>query len=308
VIDRRLTLVRDGLADVRLEGLVAAERFAAAVPMQVAAPTASLRKAASPEAEQENQLLFGERFDVLFEDGDFAFGQARRDGYVGYVAQRRPGPAGRPADPPRGGDPHLRLQPAGHQVGHRRALQRQCPGYGRGAGRSVREGRRLGLDHRGPSRPIGTGETDYVAVAQRFLGAPYQWGGRESLGLDCSALVQLSLAACNRACPRDTDMQRGFFAEIAEADRRRGDLVFWKGHVAVLLDADTILHANAFHMAVAVEPLAEAIAGSRRRGSGRRWGIGASSSPDASSSSPRPRGAEFRIRIDDGLGEIPKSL
>jgi len=258
--DRRLTLVRDGLADVRLEGLVAAERFAAAVPMQVATPTASLRKAPSPEAEQENQLLFGERFDVLFEDGDFAFGQARRDGYVGYVPSATL---------------TLLAAPPTHRVAAIRTYAFSRPDiksaivglYSVGALVTVEAREGLFVKVAGSGwitqahlGPIGTGETDYVTVAQRFLGAPYQWGGRESLGLDCSALVQLSLAACNRACPRDTDMQRGFFPEVGEADRRRGDLVFWKGHVAVLLDADTILHANAFHMAVAVEPLAGAIA------------------------------------------------
>lgn len=258
--DRRLTLVRDGMADVRLQGLVAAERFATAIPMQVATPTASLRKLASPEAEQENQLLFGERFDVLFEDGDFALGQARRDGYVGYVPT-----AGLtlPGAPPT------------HRVAAIRTYAFTQPDiksaiaglYSLNALVTVeaREGRFVKAAGAGwiieaHLGPIGRGETDPVAVAQRFLGAPYQWGGRESLGLDCSALVQLSLAACNRACPRDTDLQRGFFAEVAEADRRRGDLVFWKGHVAMLLDADTILHANAHHMAVAIEPLAEAIA------------------------------------------------
>ena len=270
--DRRLTLVRDGLADVRLEGLVAAERFAAAIPMQVATPTASLRKAATAEAEQENQLLFGERFDVLFEDGDFAFGQARHDGYVGYV-------------------PSAALNLLGEAPTHRVAAIRTYAFsqpdiksaivglYSVGALVTVeaREGRFVKVAGSGWITEahlglIGTGETDYVAVAQRFLGAPYQWGGRESLGLDCSALVQLSLAACNRACPRDTDMQRGFFAEIAEADRARGDLVFWKGHVAVLLDADTIILANAFHMAVAVEPLAEAIARIEAAGVGRPLG------------------------------------
>jgi cell wall-associated NlpC family hydrolase len=258
--DRRLTLVRDGLADVRLEGLVAAERFAVAVPMQVAAPTASLRKAASSEAEQENQLLFGERFDVLFEDGDFAFGQARRDGYVGHVPSAALTLLG---DPPTHrvaairtyafSRPDIKSAIVGlYSLNALVTVEARDDRFVKVAGSGWITEAHLGA--------IGTGETDYVAVAERFLGAPYQWGGRESLGLDCSALVQLSLAACNRACPRDTDMQRGFFAEIAEGDRARGDLVFWKGHVAVLLDADTILHANAFHMAVAVEPLAEAIA------------------------------------------------
>jgi cell wall-associated NlpC family hydrolase len=272
VSDRRLTLVRDGLADVRLEGLVAAERFAAAVPMQVATPTASLRKAASPEAEQENQLLFGERFDVLFEDGDFAFGQARRDGYVGYVPTATLTLLGEP--------PTHRVAAIRTYAFSRPDIKSAIVGlYSVNALVTVEAREGLFVKVAGSGwitethlGPIGRGETDPVAVAKRFLGAPYQWGGRESLGLDCSALVQLSLAACNRACPRDTDMQRGFFAEIAEAERRRGDLVFWKGHVAVLLDADTILHANAFHMAVAVEPLAEAIARIEAAGVGRPLG------------------------------------
>jgi cell wall-associated NlpC family hydrolase len=270
--DRRLTLVRDGLADVRLEGLVAAERFAAAVPMQAATPTASLRKAASAEAEQENQLLFGERFDVLFEDGDFAFGQARRDGYVGYVPSAALTLLGEP--------PTHRVAAIRTYAFSRPDIKSAIVGlYSVGALVTVEAREGLFAKVAGSGwiteahlGPIGTGETDHVAVAQRFLGAPYQWGGRESLGLDCSALVQLSLAACNRACPRDTDMQRAFFPEIAEAERRRGDLVFWKGHVAVLLDADTILHANAFHMAVAAEPLAEAIARIEAAGVGRPLG------------------------------------
>ena len=258
--DRRLTLVRDGVADRRLEGLVAAERFADVTPMQASAPIASLRKAPEPDAEQEDQLVFGELFDVLFEVGDFAFGQARRDRYVGYVLlEALSAPV---------------LAP-GHRIAVPRTYAFAEPDiksaivglYSLNAlvtveareGRFVR-GARSGWFVEHHLAPVGRFETDYVAVAERFLHAPYQWGGRESLGLDCSALVQQALYACGRACPRDTDMQRDFFPEIAEADRRRGDLVFWKGHVAILLDADTILHANAHHMATAIEPLAEAIA------------------------------------------------
>ncbi len=257
--DRRLTLVRDGLADQRLEGLVPAERYAAAIPMQCAQPTAALRKAPAPDAEQEDQLLFGERFDVLFEDGDFSFGQARRDGYVGYVASAAL---------------TVLTAPPTHRVAAIRTSAFSKPDiksaivglYSLNSLLTVeaREGRFVKVAGSGwiteaHLGAVGTGETDWVAVAERFLAAPYQWGGRESLGLDCSGIVQQALAACNRACPRDTDMQRGFFPEVAADDRRRGDLVFWKGHVAILLDADTILHANAHHMAVAVEPLVEAI-------------------------------------------------
>ncbi|HQR90041.1 MAG: hydrolase Nlp/P60 [Caulobacter sp. 32-67-35] len=258
--DRRLTLLRDGLADQRLEGLVPAQRFVAATPMQASAPIASIRKAPAPDAEQEDQLAFGERFDVLFEVEGFAFGQARRDGYVGYVTSDA---LSAPV-----------LAPT-HRVSALRTYGFSEPDiksaiiglYSLNALVTVeaREGRfvrvaRSGWFIEAHLAPIGRGEDDYVAVAERFLGAPYQWGGRESLGLDCSALVQQALAACNRACPRDTDLQREFFPEVAEGERRRGDLVFWKGHVAILLDPETILHANAHHMATAIEPLAEAVA------------------------------------------------
>jgi cell wall-associated NlpC family hydrolase len=113
--------------------------------------------------------------------------------------------------------------------------------------------------------PIDQYESDFVAVAERFVGTPYLWGGKTSLGLDCSGLVQVALAACGMSCPRDSDMQEAALgAPIAAAadysNLRRGDLIFWKGHVAMMRDGGNLLHANAFHMAVAVEPVAEAIA------------------------------------------------
>lgn len=257
--DRRVTLVRDGLADRRLEGLVSAERFADVTPMQVSAPIASLRKAPEPDAEQEDQLVFGELFDVLFEVGDFAFGQARRDRYVGCVLLEA-------LSAPTLTPDHRIAVPRTYAFAEPDIKSAIVGLYSLNALVSVeaRQGRFVKAARSGwfvahHLAPVGRFETDYVAVAERFLHAPYQWGGRESLGLDCSALVQQALYACGRACPRDTDMQRDFFPQIAETDRRRGDLVFWKGHVAILLDADTILHANAHHMAVAMEPLAEAV-------------------------------------------------
>mgnify|MGYP001223043358 CR=1 FL=1 len=108
--------------------------------------------------------------------------------------------------------------------------------------------------------PIGQFDDDRAAVAERFLGAPYLWGGRESLGLDCSGLVQQALFACGRACPRDTDQQEELGTAIAAEAFGRGDLVFWKGHVAMGLGEGRIIHANGHHMAVAIEPLAEAVA------------------------------------------------
>jgi len=106
-------------------------------------------------------------------------------------------------------------------------------------------------------------EPDFVAVAERFLGVPYLWGGKTALGLDCSGLVQVALTATGRICPRDSDMQEQALGALVphaeEGALQRGDLVFWKGHVAIVRDGATLIHANAFHMAVAIEPLGEAI-------------------------------------------------
>jgi cell wall-associated NlpC family hydrolase len=113
--------------------------------------------------------------------------------------------------------------------------------------------------------PIGTFERDFVAIAERFINVPYLWGGKTSLGLDCSALVQLSLSACGTTCPRDSYMQEATLGTPVDAGAKlsglqRGDLVFWKGHVAIAYDNAHLIHPNAFHMAVAIEPVSETLA------------------------------------------------
>jgi cell wall-associated NlpC family hydrolase len=116
-------------------------------------------------------------------------------------------------------------------------------------------------------RPLGDNETDFVAVAERFVGTPYLWGGKTSLGLDCSGLVQVALTACGIACPRDSDMQEeALGTAVPGAAPQRGDLIFWKGHVAIMRDESYLLHANAFHMAVVVEPYAKAVSRIRSAG------------------------------------------
>ena len=259
--DRRTLLARPDLADERLEGQVHSQRFAAVQAMRCAVPTAGIFRAADEATERQDELLFGEGFDVLETPDGWAWGQARRDGYVGFVRADALAPAG---DPPT------------HRVG---AL-RTC-GFLTADLKSkvvslvsmnslVRAGaRRHGYVDTGEGgwiyephlSPIGVFETDPVAVAERYLGAPYLWGGRSSLGLDCSGLVQASLLAVGRACPRDTDQQLAAFKDAGgRADLRRGDLVVWKGHIGMMLDGERLLHANAFHMAVATEPVDEAIA------------------------------------------------
>ena len=115
--------------------------------------------------------------------------------------------------------------------------------------------------------PLAKRQPDFVAVAESLMNAPYLWGGKSSLGIDCSGLVQTALQLAGIACPRDTYMQEQIGVPVALKDVRRGDLVFWKGHVAIAQDAKTIIHANAHHMMVASEALSEAVIRIKRTGS-----------------------------------------
>jgi hypothetical protein len=265
--DHRLTLARDGIASRSLEGIFPATRYVDTVMRQTVKPSAALRRAPSSTAEQLDQLIFGELFEVLDEADGWAFGQAKRDGYVGYVevvALGAPGAA------------------ATHTVRALRTYGFSGPSiktaplglYSMNALVAVegREGRFLKTaagwfvgEH---LTPVAEAETDYVAVAERFVGAPYFWGGRESLGLDCSGLVQQALYAVGRSCPRDSDQQVAMGEPVGRGELRRGDLVFWRGHVAMLTSATDIVHANGYHAAVVAEPLAEAVARISRLGGG----------------------------------------
>lgn len=261
-LDRRLTPMRDGVAARSLEGVVAADRYVDPAARQSALPAAAIRREASPGAEQDDQLLFGEIFDVLFERDGFAFGQARRDGYCGWVdAEALVGPVSAPT----------------HRVGVLRTYgfsrpDITAPPIGLYSLNSLltieaREGRFAkavgsGWFVEALLAPVGAElETDHAAVAERFVGAAYQWGGRESLGIDCSGLVQQALNACGKACPRDTDMQeKALGRPIDRSELRRGDLVFWDNHVAVMLDEARIVHATGSVLAVVIEPLADVVA------------------------------------------------
>ena len=259
--DRRLTLIHDGIAARILEGVVPASTYEDPTAMQVSAPAAPLRRHPADDAEQESRLLFGERFDVLLENDGYSFGQAARDGYVGWVpSETLSGPPLAPTHRVRAlrtyafSQANIKTTPVG--LYSMNALVTVEETDGRFA-RAARAGWFM-ADH---LAPIGSGfETDPAAVAQGFVGAPYLWGGRESLGLDCSGLVQQALNACGMACPRDTDMQARLGRAVDAAALARGDLVFWKGHVGMMLDEDRMVHANGHHMATVIEPLAEAVA------------------------------------------------
>jgi cell wall-associated NlpC family hydrolase len=262
--DPRLTLARDGIAARSLEGIVSAARYIDTTMRQTKVPAASLRSAPSPAAEQLDQLLFGELFEVLHEANGWAFGQAMRDGYVGYVEAAALGaPPTAPTHTVRAlrtyafSAPSIKAPSVGpYSMNALIAAEGHEDRFVKAAG-----GGWFVEEH---IVPIGHAEADYVAVAERFAGTPYHWGGRESLGLDCSGLVQQALYASGRACPRDSD-QQATMGEPVEA-LRRGDLVFWRGHVAIMISEADIVHANSWHMAV--EPLAEAVARISRLGGG----------------------------------------
>lgn len=254
--DPRLTLARDDIAARSLEGIVPAARYADTVLRQAIIASTALRRAPSSTAEQLDQLLYGEPFDVLDAADGWAFGQARRDGYVGYVEA---GALGEVSAAPTHGVRALRTY--GFIAPNIKAPSTGLYSMNALLAAEGQEGRFVktsaGWFIQEHLAPLDHAEPDYVAVAERFVGTPYQWGGRESLGLDCSGLVQQALYANGRACPRDSDQQA---AMGRPADTlRRGDLVFWRGHVAIMVDDARIIHANSWHMAVAVEPLAEAI-------------------------------------------------
>jgi hypothetical protein len=261
IMDPRLTPARPDLAASFLEGKVEAARFADGKIFALARGRCSLRHAPSADAAQDSELLHGEIFTVYEEKNGWAWGQAKRDLYVGYVHTISLGAA---VEADHGVAavmaPALHAPDVKHPLGELLPMNARVKvlarenGYARIAGDLyVRESQ---------LRPLGEHAPDWIAVAERFLGAPYVWGGRTAAGLDCSGLIQTAMQAGGIAAPRDTDMQTALGTAVPLAPDlsglKRGDLVFWKGHVGVMLDGARLLHANAFHMEVAVEPLAEA--------------------------------------------------
>jgi len=268
-LDPRIHPYRAELAASHLQGQVEAKRFVDGAHYEVIEPVTGLRREPSHEARLDTEALMGERVTVYeTTDEGWAWGQLERDGYVGWLAANALGPAGPEPTHQVGAlrtlafpGPDIKLPPlAGLPMGARLAIARQQPPFAVTA-----SGWHLPAPH---LAPLSATQPDFVAVAERFLGAPYLWGGKTSLGLDCSALVQVALQAAGRACPRDSDMQElALGARLAFDDLRRGDLIFWKGHVAIIRDGNTLIHANAHHMAVAIEPVTEAVARIKATGS-----------------------------------------
>jgi cell wall-associated NlpC family hydrolase len=255
--DPRITPARPDLAAAHLRGKVQAARYAEGTVQEVIAGIAPVRDAPSHDATQVTEALRGDRVTVYETDEEgWSWGQLASDSYVGWlpsaallaadaapthkVAALRtlvfPGPSIK--------SPPLDALPLGAQV----SVAREQDSFAvLASGGYVPKQHLAALD---------TKEADFVAVAERFVGAPYLWGGKSSMGLDCSGLVQVALP-----CPRDSDMQEKALGKAANlAGLQSGDLIFWKGHVAIARGRNSMIHANAFHMSVTIEPVGDAVA------------------------------------------------
>lgn len=266
--DARLHAFRSDLADARLKGEVSADRFVTGRPARIAASVADIRKAPRPDAGVNTQVLFGDDVLVFEEAEGWAWIQAERDGYVGYVGAtmlgaREHAPTHIVAAPrtflyP---GPDLRF-PISGQLSMGSTVTVTGAAETRGTHYALLpSGEALIAGH---LRPLGDVVYDYVAVAEMFLGTPYLWGGTSGFGIDCSGLVQLAMRMAGRNVLRDSDMQAAGLGEPLDpgpgyAGLKRGDLVFWKGHVAIMTDARDMIHANGHTMLVSREGLKDAI-------------------------------------------------
>jgi len=263
--DRRLHAYRPDLAEEALRGSVTAGHYVTGTPARLSASVASLRPRPDETAGIDTQVLFGEGVRVLDRADGWAWVKSDFDGYVGYLPETAL---------------DATVTPATHIVAVPRTFAYTGPDLRTPTAFALSIGSRLTVVGESETRgtryftlegaqsvvaghclPVGgTASDDYVAIAGRFLETAYLWGGRSGFGLDCSALVQLSMMLAGKSAPRDSDMQAaGLGTPIEREELRRGDLVFWKGHVAIMEDEATIIHANGHTMSVAREPLADAI-------------------------------------------------
>lgn len=267
-LDKRLNAFRPDLADMRLAELVSATRFVAGRLMQIGDPVTDIRREPRPDAPVDSQGLYGEKV-LVFEDHEgWCWVQLQTDGYVGYMAHNAL--TSRLSNPTHVvSAPRTFLYPGPDMKHPVTAALSMGTGVLVTSEAETRGTKYLGLEsgeyiiaahtfdaHNRPHDP--------VTVAARLLETPYLWGGRSGFGIDCSGLVQLSHALCGRSLQRDSDMLRecagSFIGQGADhPPLLRGDLVFWKGHVAMMEDEATMIHASGHTMSVVREGFADAV-------------------------------------------------
>lgn len=264
--DPRVEAWRPDLADIRLYGRMAAHSYVVPTPARCCVPAAAVRRAPDRQAEQVSQLLLGETFHVLEIGEVWAWGYCGHDRYVGYI--ETDSLAGTPA---RDAPTHWVSAPQGLVFSGpsiKTALHLTAP---LGARLSLADhddtflalADGSGFIHRRHVRPLGDWAADPAQVAESLVGTPYLWGGRTRAGIDCSGLVQIALMACGHDCPRDSDQQQALGEPVPESAwgaLRRGDIVFFPGHVGLMADETRLIHANAYWMATVIEPLADVVA------------------------------------------------
>jgi cell wall-associated NlpC family hydrolase len=274
-LDPRLHAYRPDLADVVLKGKVTAARFVSGQAMRVSAPLAPVRRQPSDSAPLDTEALRGEAVTVFETNADgWAWVQLAGDRYVGWVpqgalAERGPEPTHKVSAlrtfifP----NPDIKAPPlAGLPLGACVAVTGEA---------EDRNAKYFLVEPQGAIVkqhlvPLDHAASDWTAIAERFVGVPYLWGGKSSLGIDCSGLVQVSLAACGIAAPRDSDLQAASIGEALPLTDglptvRRGDFVFWPGHVAIARDEATVVHAAGYMLEVVAEPLENLVERQLRR-------------------------------------------
>lgn len=274
-LDPRLHAFRDDLADASLSDCVTAGRYVTHTDARIIQRQTIVRAKPDWNLPRETEYLLGEPIRVFERKAGWAWVQSGLDAYVGYVAETSisvsaPVPTHRV----------IALSAPVHPEPTLKTLPKPPLGFGdrvricetQGAWSRIDDKRSwLYTAHLKPLDTIAPPQlamkadpvmadpvmADPVATAVRFLEVPYLWGGRNGQGVDCSSLIQFALNDWELPCPRDSDQQERMLGVPIphhgdERDLKRNDIVFWPGHVGIMMDATQIVHANATDMAVKV--------------------------------------------------------